>query len=545
MSLPLAVNIAAPAPASGGTGQRMPDQAKEPDRARARGAFSSELRKARGADAPQGGGSTARLAESSHKDAEPQTPRSAGEPERRFHESESGEAPDAAPTRNHGKSEENGAARLGDAAEETILDSAAGGERGAGGAVQGLLLAFAQPAEPQMNPEPPPIDLVTTPQSLAPTGERGAGLLLTAASIGADGSQANQPVHPMPVTGSKSVMQADPDLQQSVPRGASETRVTKDDWVEMAGLEGKPPLTTPKDQITVPHKPDIGGLAADQTDAQKRGVSTILSATPSKESLADLPPASAVAPEETIPIKEPPASESATLPVRPNADAPMPENEPPSDLAFARQGTSAQEARPEPPAVREDFSAPKQDIGDARHGKADHAADATPAVGSASPIPPAMGGQQTPAPNVRTMDTPSPAPSGLARTAPPPSEPVLPATARAVVFEVAQPDLGRVHVRVAMTQDLVHTHLSSDRSDVGQFLMNSHDRLQAALQAAGFELGQFRVDIDRQHGGRAFQQWPFQEQGGATHHQARTADHQTERPDWERSSSRSLLNLVA
>ena len=77
---------------------------------------------------------------------------------------------------------------------------------------------------------------------------------------------------------------------------------------------------------------------------------------------------------------------------------------------------------------------------------------------------------------------------------------------RSVVLEVAQADLGRVNIRVAMNQDVVHTYFTSDRSEIGQFLANGQDKLQAALQNAGLDMGQFRVDIDRQSAGRSFQQ---------------------------------------
>jgi flagellar hook-length control protein FliK len=83
---------------------------------------------------------------------------------------------------------------------------------------------------------------------------------------------------------------------------------------------------------------------------------------------------------------------------------------------------------------------------------------------------------------------------------------------RSVVFEIADPDLGRINIRVAMTNELVHAYLSSDRSEVGQFLINGQDRLQSALQSNGLEMGQFRVDIDRQSAGRSFQQGPPQDQ---------------------------------
>lgn len=128
------------------------------------------------------------------------------------------------------------------------------------------------------------------------------------------------------------------------------------------------------------------------------------------------------------------------------------------------------------------------------------------------------------------------------------TEASFPTLSRSVAFEVAGPELGRIHVRVAMTNDQVHTHLSSDRSEVGQFLMNGHDRLQAALQSAGLDLGQFRVDIDRQSAGRSFQQgqsheqqsrgWQQQETGSGTHHGS-------DKHDGRRTPSRGMLNLVA
>jgi flagellar hook-length control protein FliK len=89
----------------------------------------------------------------------------------------------------------------------------------------------------------------------------------------------------------------------------------------------------------------------------------------------------------------------------------------------------------------------------------------------------------------------------------------LPVMSRSVVLEVAQPDLGRVNIRVALTNDFVHTHLSSDRLEVGQYLLSSQDRLQSAFQTNGLEMGQFRVDIDRQSAGRSFQHGQSQDQG--------------------------------
>jgi hypothetical protein len=118
---------------------------------------------------------------------------------------------------------------------------------------------------------------------------------------------------------------------------------------------------------------------------------------------------------------------------------------------------------------------------------------------------------------------------------------------RSVVVNVNQPDLGHVHIRIAMTNDLVHTHFSSDRLEVGQFFINSQDRLQAALQASGLDMGQFRVDIDRQSGGRSFQQSSSQEHGQSwnqgSHGMGRESH--SDQQDHTRGVRHGLLNVVA
>ena len=119
---------------------------------------------------------------------------------------------------------------------------------------------------------------------------------------------------------------------------------------------------------------------------------------------------------------------------------------------------------------------------------------------------------------------------------------------RSVVFEIAEPDLGRINIRVAMTNELVHTHLSSDRSDVGQFLFNGQDRLQSALQSNGLEMGQFRVDIDRQSAGRSFQQGPPQDQSHMWQQASNGSSHESggfERHEAVGLSYAGRLNVVA
>jgi hypothetical protein len=118
---------------------------------------------------------------------------------------------------------------------------------------------------------------------------------------------------------------------------------------------------------------------------------------------------------------------------------------------------------------------------------------------------------------------------------------------RSVVVDVVQPELGHVNVRVSMMNDSVHAHFSTDRAEVGQFLMNGQDRLHTSLQANGLDMGQFRVDIDRQSSGRSFQQGTFQEQGQAwndgSHGLGR--EQTSGRPDEGHRVLQGRLNLVA
>lgn len=128
-------------------------------------------------------------------------------------------------------------------------------------------------------------------------------------------------------------------------------------------------------------------------------------------------------------------------------------------------------------------------------------------------------------------------------------EPFAQGLTRSVVFNVAQPDIGQVNIRVALTNEMVHTHLSADRPEVGQFFINGQDRLQAAFQASGLDMGQFRVDIDRQGAGRSFYQGSSPDQGQTWNQGAQGQGTQWEqgadRQDDQRTSLYGLLNVVA
>ena len=147
----------------------------------------------------------------------------------------------------------------------------------------------------------------------------------------------------------------------------------------------------------------------------------------------------------------------------------------------------------------------------------------------------------TPAATLFASQTPSG--SGVEDTARLAGTPAM----RSVVVNVTQPDLGHVNIRVAMANDVVHTHFSSDRLEVGQFIVHGQDRLQAALQSSGLDMGQFRVDIDRQSGGRSFQQGgsPDHGQSWSQGSHGMGQESRQDQQDPMRGPLPGLLNLVA
>lgn len=118
---------------------------------------------------------------------------------------------------------------------------------------------------------------------------------------------------------------------------------------------------------------------------------------------------------------------------------------------------------------------------------------------------------------------------------------------KSIVLELSQADLGRVNIRVAVNQDTVHAHFSSERNDLGQYLVNGQDRLQTALNASGLDLGRFQVDIDRQSAGRSFQEQASQGEsnGDVPQRERRSAGQGREEFTRDTKPHRGMLNLVA
>jgi hypothetical protein len=69
---------------------------------------------------------------------------------------------------------------------------------------------------------------------------------------------------------------------------------------------------------------------------------------------------------------------------------------------------------------------------------------------------------------------------------------------QSVRLDLHHGEFGDVRIRVALSQQTVHTHLVTQRAEMGEALLNRQDQLQSALQSSGLELGAFRVHIDRQ-----------------------------------------------
>lgn len=118
---------------------------------------------------------------------------------------------------------------------------------------------------------------------------------------------------------------------------------------------------------------------------------------------------------------------------------------------------------------------------------------------------------------------------------------------KSMVLELSQADLGRINIRVAVNQDVVHTFFSSDHREMSQYLLSGQEKLQSALQISGLDLGQFHVDVNRHNAERSFQQQT--PHGGAEEH-ARQGDSRENGQGREESTRdtaprRGMLNLVA
>lgn len=102
-------------------------------------------------------------------------------------------------------------------------------------------------------------------------------------------------------------------------------------------------------------------------------------------------------------------------------------------------------------------------------------------------------------------------------------------TVHAVQVNLDQEELGRLRVRVVLADSTVHTRVTTEYADLGQFLMDRREQLESALHASGLDVGQFKVHIDRQGSGQSADDWMTRSFGDESH-QPR-GRHEPMRPD--------------
>jgi len=97
------------------------------------------------------------------------------------------------------------------------------------------------------------------------------------------------------------------------------------------------------------------------------------------------------------------------------------------------------------------------------------------------------------------------------RSAPASSVPVLPQTnplspdaepapvprTQSVQFDLSPADFGQLRVRVVLSDHTIHTHMSTDRAELGQMLTGQQEQLSTQLSTAGLDLGRFQVHVDQ------------------------------------------------
>lgn len=93
---------------------------------------------------------------------------------------------------------------------------------------------------------------------------------------------------------------------------------------------------------------------------------------------------------------------------------------------------------------------------------------------------------------------PVPAPQPSSQVAVFPSEPTMPRIISSIQVEVHPPDLGQVQVRVALADQTVHANVTTQQTEVREFLVANQAKLEAGFHAAGLDLGEFKVTVDQQ-----------------------------------------------
>lgn len=102
----------------------------------------------------------------------------------------------------------------------------------------------------------------------------------------------------------------------------------------------------------------------------------------------------------------------------------------------------------------------------------------------------------------------------------------------AVQFDLAPSDFGQLRVRVVLSDQTIHTHMSTDRAELGQMLTDQQGQLNTQLTAAGLDLGRFQVQVDQERTSHSRQDWQSQSQDSTSQQQRdpRQQDHPQDVP---------------
>ena len=124
---------------------------------------------------------------------------------------------------------------------------------------------------------------------------------------------------------------------------------------------------------------------------------------------------------------------------------------------------------------------------------------------------------------------------------------LTPGMVQTVHLELPSHDSGPLSVRISMTDQTVHTQFTTDRSDLGQFLLTRQDQLQQDLTKSGLELGQFQVHIDhhRQQEAPPESQSRWQGEARGDNHPRDQAEQQGQDKERQHARSTQALSVFA
>jgi len=121
--------------------------------------------------------------------------------------------------------------------------------------------------------------------------------------------------------------------------------------------------------------------------------------------------------------------------------------------------------------------------------------------------------------SIQSVPTPTVPSSSQANRLSPDPETVPAALTHSVQFDLAPADFGQLRVRVVLSDHTIHTHMSTDRAELGQMLTGQQEQLSTQLTAAGLDLGRFQVQVDQERTNHSGQEWSSQPHSGTSQQQ--------------------------